>query len=133
MIAIEKIDPENKSQVHDYVRFPYRLYKDCPQWVPPLYSDVELQLNQKKHPFYEHSKADFFIAYQDGDVVGRIAALEHRPYNEYHDKKIAQFYHFETIQDIAVAEALFNRVFDWAKKNSLNRVTGPKEFAVLDC
>ena len=132
MIAIEKIDPENKSQVHDYVRFPYRLYKDCPQWVPPLYSDVELQLNQKKHPFYEHSKADFFIAYQDGDVVGRIAALEHRPYNEYHHKKIAQFYHFETIQDIAVAEAIFNRVFDWAKNNTLNQVMGPKGFAVLD-
>jgi GNAT superfamily N-acetyltransferase len=132
MLEIEKIDTKNKRQVHDYVRFPYRLYKDCPQWVPPLYSDVELQLDSEKHPFYEHSKADFFLAYQDREVVGRIAALEHRPYNKYHDKKLAQFYHFETMQDIEIAEALFNRVFDWAKENSLTHVMGPKGFAVLD-
>jgi GNAT superfamily N-acetyltransferase len=132
MLQIKKIDIKNKSQIKDYVRFPYKHYKDCPQWVPPLYSDVELQLNPEKHPFYEHSKADFFIAYQDGEVVGRIAALEHRPYNIYHDKKIAQFYHFETVQDKEIAEALFDRVFDWAKENNLNQVMGPTRFAVLD-
>ena len=132
MIVIEKIDTRNKRHIHDYVQFPFRLYKDCPQWVPPLYSDVELQLNSEKHPFYEHSIADFFLAYQDGEVVGRIAALEHRPYNKFHNKKIAQFYHFETVQDLEIAEALFERVFNWAKQHQLDQVMGPKGFAVLD-
>jgi hypothetical protein len=59
MLSIEKIDTGNKIQVKRFVDLPYRLYKDCPQWVPPLYIDAYLPLNRKKHPFFEHSEADF--------------------------------------------------------------------------
>ena len=62
MITINQIEPENKHDRNRYIKFPYRLYANCPQWVPPLYSDVELQMDQNKHPFYEHSEAAFFIA-----------------------------------------------------------------------
>lgn len=132
MLEIKRIDTNDKRQVKEFVRLPYRLYKDCPEWVPPLYSDVELQLNHNKHPYYEHSDADFFVAVNDGKVVGRIAALEHKRYNEYHNKSIAQFYLFETEQDQEIANALFSRLFDWAEKRGLNQVMGPKGFAVLD-
>lgn len=132
MINIEKIDTKNKEQVRKFVLLPYRLYRNTPQWVPPLFSDVELQLNREKHPFYDHSDADFFIAERDGEIIGRIAALEHRPYNEYHNKRIAQFYLFESEQDPEIAEALFDRVYEWARSRNLDQVMGPKGFAVLD-
>jgi len=69
MLKIEKIDTGDKSQVKRFVRFPYKLYKDCPQWVPPLDIDAYAQLDPKKHPFYEHSEVDFFLAVRDGHVV----------------------------------------------------------------
>jgi hypothetical protein len=58
MITVEKIDTYSKGQVKRFVEIPYRIYRDHPQWVPPLYIDAETQLNRKKHPYYEHSDAD---------------------------------------------------------------------------
>ncbi len=79
MLTIEKVDTNNKPQVKRFVQFYYDLYKDCPEWVPPLYGDAYLPLNRKKHPFFEHSEADFFLAVDDGKVVGRICAAENKP------------------------------------------------------
>jgi GNAT superfamily N-acetyltransferase len=91
-----------------------------------------MQLNRQKHPFYEHSAADFFIAVRDGRDVGRIAALENRRFNEYHGTQQAQFYLFECEDDQEVATALFERVFEWAQERGLNQVVGPKGFGALD-
>jgi hypothetical protein len=65
-------------------------------------------------------------------VVGRIAALENRHFNEYHGFKRAQFYDFECVEDITVAAALFDRVFDWARERGLDTLIGPKGFGVMD-
>lgn len=78
MLTFEKIDTNSKAQVNRFVRLPFRLYKNDPFWVPPILVDHEPQLNRKKHPFYEHSDADFFMAVRDGRNVGRVAAIENR-------------------------------------------------------
>jgi hypothetical protein len=132
MTTVEKIDATSKAQVRRFVDIPFRLYADCPQWVPPIRADVETMLNSNKHPFYEHSDADFFIAVQGGQDVGRIAALENKPYNKYHDVRQVQFYLFECVDDQEVAGALFERVFDWARARGLNGAVGPKGFSLFD-
>ena len=132
MIEIQQVDPSSKRESRRFVEFPYKLYRDCAQWVPPLFVDATMFLNLKKHPFYEHSHADFFVALRDGEVVGRIAAIENKPYNNYHSKKQAQFYLFDTIDDQKVTTALFERVFEWARGRGLNQVVGPKGFGPLD-
>ena len=132
MLSIEKIDTNNKVQVKRFVEFPYRLYKDCPQWVPPLYLDAYLLLNRKKHPFYGHSDADFFLALRDGEVVGRICAANNKPFNEYHKTKKAQFYAFDAIDDLDVARRLFHSVVDWARERALDTVIGPKGLSPFD-
>jgi hypothetical protein len=132
MLQVEKIDTSNKALVKRFVQIPYRLYKNHPQWVPPLFIDVETQLNRSKHPFYEHSDADFFIATKDGREVGRIAALENKRFNAYHKTKQAQFYLFECEDDQEVANALFARLFEWAKGRGLDNIVGPKGFGALD-
>jgi hypothetical protein len=132
MIVIEKIETKNKKQVDRFIQFHYDLYTGCPQWVPPFFADIRLMLNRDKHPFYEHSDADFFIATQDGKVVGRIAALENKLFNNCHNAKDAEFYLFDCINDQEVADALFKAVFDWAKSRGLDHIVGPKGFSAFD-
>ena len=132
MLSIEKVDTQDKSQVKRFVQFYYDLYKDCPQFVPPLYVDAYLPLNREKHPFYGHSDADFFVAVRDGTVVGRICAAENRPFNEWHKTKKAHFYAFDTIDDLAVARALFEAAFAWARSRGLDTMVGPKGLSAFD-
>jgi GNAT superfamily N-acetyltransferase len=132
MLTIEKIDTENKSQVKRFVEFYYDLYKECPQWVPPLFMDAYLPLNRNKHPFFEYSEADFFLAIRDGKVVGRICAAENKLFNEYHKTKKAQFYFFDSIDDLEVARALFETVYQWARERGLNTILGPKGLSPFD-
>ena len=89
-------------------------------------------MNPKKHPFYEHSEADFFTAERDGEAVGRIAALINKPFNKYHNTRDAEFYLFECINNQEVANALFEKVIQWAKNRGMNKLVGPKGFGPLD-
>lgn len=132
MITVKKIDLNSKSEINRFVQFPFDLYEGHPQWVPPFISDVRTMLNPEKHPYYEHSDAEFFIAEREGEVVGRIVALENKPFNQYHDKKDAEFYLFECIKDQEVANALFETVITWARERGLNKLVGPKGFGPLD-
>ncbi|HSN74851.1 MAG TPA: hypothetical protein VL334_07145 [Anaerolineae bacterium] len=127
-----QIDTTRKDQVKRFVQFPLRLYRASSQWVPAIEGDVRLQLNRQKHPYYQHSDADFFLAVQGGKDVGRIALLENRRYNDYHGSRTAFFYHFECVDDSAVAAALFGRALEWARQRGLNKVIGPKGMGVLD-
>lgn len=129
---IEIIPVDTKAKQKQFVEFPFDLYKTCPQWVPPFKSDVYMMMNKNKHPFYEHSDADFFLALMDGKVVGRIAALENKAFNAYHKTKDSEFYLFECINNQQVANALFDTVVAWTKKRGLNRIVGPKGFGPLD-
>ncbi|MEA4909850.1 MAG: hypothetical protein VB089_19665 [Anaerolineaceae bacterium] len=132
MLKVEKIDTDTKSQVERFVQFHYTLYKGCPQWVPPFRSDIKMMMNRHKHPFYEHSDADFFVVSREGEAVGRIAVMENKPYNQYHGTKQAVFYLFDTIDDFEVAQTLFDCADEWAKARGLNRLVGPKGFGAFD-
>ncbi len=132
MVTIEKVDIKDKGQVNRFVEFHYKLYAGHPQWVPPFITDIKTMMNPEKHPFYEHSEAEFFVAKRDGKMVGRIAALENKPFNKAHNAKDAEFYLFDTIDDQEVSNALFNRLFEWARARGLNHIVGPKGFSGFD-
>lgn len=132
MLIIEPVDLNSRSHRRRFVDLPYRLYRNHPQWVPPLRMDMELMLNKAKHPFYDHSDAAFFIAVRDGRDVGRIAALENKPFNTYHHTRQAQFYLFECEDNLDTATALFETAFNWARARSLDKIVGPKGFGALD-
>lgn len=132
MVTIEKIDTEKKGQVRRFVELPHRIYKDCKQWVPPLNVDAYAQLNRRKHPFHEHSDVDFFLAVREGRDVGRIAAIENKPFNQYHNTRESDFYFFECENDPEAAAALFNTAFEWSRARGLNSIIGPKGMGPLD-
>lgn len=132
MLAIEKVDTANRKQVRRFAELPHKLYKDCPQWVPLVNIDAYTYLNRKKHPFHEHSDVDFFLAVRDGRDVGRIAAIDNKPFNQYHKTKKANFYFFDCEDDPQAAAALFDTVSDWARARGLTELVGPKGMGPLD-
>ena len=132
MIEIIQVNVQDKKEREKFIRIQFELFQDVPQWVPPFIADIHMMMNKKKHPYYEHSDADFFIALEDNQPVGKIAALENKPFNQFHQKRDAEFYLFDCIDDQEVANALFGKVIEWAKNRGLNRLVGPKGFGPLD-
>ncbi len=122
-IIIKKV--ENHHQRRLYATFPWKIYRDDPLWVPPLLPERMKQLNPKKGTFYEHGKADFFLAYKDGKLAGTIMAAEDTSSNESRDLQDGMFGFFECINDQTVANALFDAARDWFKAHGLDRMTGP--------
>ena len=125
-MQIREIDPRKVGDVRSFVRFPFRLYENCDQWTPPILSSARLALDRRRHPFYHHSDAGFFIAEREGDAIGRIAVLENRRYNDYNKAKVAFFYYFDTVEDVEVARGLIDAAGAWARARGLQMLMGPK-------
>lgn len=124
-MVIHQVSTDSNQDAARFVRFPYGLYQRCAQWVPPLISAGYHTLDRRRHPFYEHSAAAFFLAEQDGEVIGRIAALENRNYNRYHNANQAFFGYFDAVDDGEVSAALFAAACEWAWKRGLDTISGP--------
>ncbi len=131
-MKVKRVDTEKSRDVQQFIELPFRLYQDSSRWVPPLVSGMKTTLDREKHPFYNHSKADFFLVEDAGDAVGRIAVLANRHYNDYHKERVAFFYYFDAIDDREVSRALFEAAFNWARAEGLDTVIGPKGFLRSD-
>jgi hypothetical protein len=114
-MRIHRLDPANRRDVHRYIEFPFRLYRDNLLWVPPFLHQVRAQLDPRRHPFYQHSEAAFFLALEADEVVGRIAVLENTRFNDHHAQRSACFYHFDAVDDIAVSRGLVGAACEWAR------------------
>ncbi|MGC9349606.1 MAG: GNAT family N-acetyltransferase [Anaerolineae bacterium] len=125
-MIVREIDTEDRSDVNRFIDFSFDLYEGCEQWVPPLVSSLRLAMDRRRHPFYHHSDAAFFVAELDGQVAGRIAALDNERYNAYNDAKVAFFYYFDVIHDQQVAQGLLDAAADWARSRGLEKLMGPK-------
>src|SRR6202043_3790926 len=94
---------DNKKALNEFVELPFSLYRDDPHWVPPLRIAVKELLDRGKHPFYANAEAEFFLARQDGRVVGRVSAIVDRNHNRFYNENAGFFGFFECIDDAAVA------------------------------
>jgi hypothetical protein len=127
------IDTQNPRDVRRFLEVPFHVYRDIPQWVPPLETDARLMLDRRRHPFYRRSDAGFFLALNDAaQPVGRLAVLHNVPFNEFNHQRTAFFYLFECTEEPNAAQALFEAAFDWARARDLSRIQGPKGFSALD-
>lgn len=132
-ITVIEIDLGDKQQVQAFVELPFSLYQNQPNWVPPLKLEARTALDPARNPFFQHSQAAFYLAKDaNNQPIGRLAVLDHQPYNRYNQSNIAFFYLFECIQDIYVAQALFDRAAQWARSRNLYTLFGPKGFSTND-
>ncbi len=125
-MKIRKINTHYKKDVKKFIQFPFDLYKDNPCWVPQLRGDTGKVLNKDKHPFYQHSEADFFLAEDNNRILGRIAAIANSRSNSANNLDTVFFYYYESINDSEVSGALFNEVINWTKERGHTQVYGPK-------
>lgn len=132
MITIEKVDLGSRNEVSRFVQFQYDLYRDCPQFCPPFRNDIKLMLNKKKHPFFEHSDGEFFVALDGGKIVGRIGVFINKLFNDYHGVKKGQFYFFDCVDDQEVANRLFEQAFAYCKDRGMDDIVGPKGLSAFD-
>jgi len=128
-----QIDPRDTYLRNLFLGLPFRLYKDIPQWVPPLDMDARRMLDPGKHPFYKYGRAAFFLALDEKRIpIGRLAVLANDHYNQFNHARTAFFYLFECVNDSAVSYALFEQAFAWSSAQGLDRIIGPKGFTVFD-
>ncbi|UXP32893.1 hypothetical protein N6H18_02845 [Reichenbachiella agarivorans] len=127
MISIKQVS--NKKDLKKFIDFPHELYANDEHYVPELYMAQADMLNKSTFPFFQHSEAEFFLAYQDDKIVGRIAAIKNNNYIEYTNKQVGQFGFFDTIDDYEVAKALLDTVKNWIAQHGLNQITGPYNYS----
>ncbi len=132
MITIRKLNSLDAKDVKQWIELPYRIYENEPLWAPQLESDARFQMSQEKNPFYLYGHADFFIAEKDGVPAGRIALLDNHRLNNWRKERTAFFYLFESIDSFDVAEALFERAYEWARMRGKEQLLGPKGFLTID-
>jgi hypothetical protein len=131
--TVQQIDLSKSNQVKSFLGLPEMIYRDTPQWVPPLQMDMIQMLHPIKNPFYQHSRAAFFMAVDAGNrPLARLACLNNQRYNQYNHENTAFFYLFEAVDQPAVVKDLFEYAVDWARKEGLNKILGPKGFTALD-
>jgi len=122
-IKVKALHPKN--DIVKFIKFAWKIYKDDPNWVPPLMMDKKKLLNKDKNPFFETSQMEMFMAYKDGEPVGRIAAIKNDTHNEIHKENIGFFGFFECINDQEVANALLDTAKEWLKSKGLDAMRGP--------
>ena len=131
MIEIKQLKP-TKSNLKKFTQFQIDLYKGNPYFVPPLVSDDLATLSPEKNPAFDFCEAVYFMAYQDGKPVGRIAGIINNHVNETHKRATARFGFIDFIDNTEVSEALIKAVEEWARSKGMNKIIGPMGFTDMD-
>ncbi|MEL7832415.1 GNAT family N-acetyltransferase [Fodinibius sp. Rm-B-1B1-1] len=121
-----------KSERKQFIDFPYQHYSDDEHWIPPLKMEQKKLIDTENNPFYDNGDIALFLAEQDGEICGRIAAIQDRRYNEHHNNKTGFFGFFECIDDQSVANLLFKVAGDWLRQRGHTDVLGPANPSMMD-
>ena len=132
MSSVEIRKVADKKSLEAFIQFHYDLYRDNPYDAPNLHSDEVHTLSKDKNAAFEFCEADYFLAYRDGKVVGRIAGIINRRANERWNTKSVRFGWVDFIDDMEVSRALFNAVEEWGRSKGMTQMVGPLGFTDLD-
>ncbi len=129
---IQIIKVESRRQRKQFVRFPWKIYRDDPYWVPPLIRHQLSKLHPSRSPFFQQGEADLFMALKHGKIAGTIVPWMNHRSNAYRKEMSAGFGFFEVIDDQRVASALFDTAIDWARCRHAEEIRGPLFFSPQD-
>ena len=129
---IQVVEVTTSKQRKAFVDFFYDLYRDSPYAVPYLYLAEKLTLKPGSNPAFEFCEAQCFLAYNDGKVVGRVAAIINHRANDYWKREMARFGWFDFVDDPKVSEALLLAVEKWGKGKGMTEIAGPFGFEDMD-
>jgi hypothetical protein len=131
-MAVQITEVSTPRQLKQFVNFQYSLYRDNKFWVPPLRSDELKSLRKKTNPAFDFCEAKYWLAYRDGTIVGRIAGIINKRYNDVWKAKAARFGWLDFIDDREVSAALLKTVEKWAAEKGMSSLHGPLGFTDMD-
>lgn len=129
-MILEIQEVKNRKDLRNFIRFPFSLYRNNPNWVPQQNRDEFEVFNQNKNPALALCKTRQWMVYRDGEVVGRIAGIIHE--KEAANKKLARFGWIDFVDDIEVVKLLLNKVEEWVTEHHLEGIHGPMGFSDMD-
>ena len=132
MSTIEIKQVTNRKELTQFIQFYYDLYRGNNCAVPYLFSEEMNTLRSDKNPSFECCEAKYFMAFRDGQLVGRVAAIINRRANERWQRKQIRFGWFDFIDDKEVSKALLQAVEDWGREQGMNELAGPLGFIDTD-
>ena len=131
-MSVEIRQVMTRSELRKFVDFPEKLYRNNPYYVPPLVFDQMDTLDQQKGAAQEFCDSALYMAYQDGEAVGRVAVIVNRLANEQWNHKEVRFGWYDFIEDREVAKALMDKVYEFGRKHKMDSVVGPLGFTDFD-
>jgi hypothetical protein len=131
-MVIEIKEVISNSDLNKFIRFPYKLYKNNPYWVPSLDLDEKMNLSKEKNAAFDFCEARYWLAYQNGEIVGRIGGIINHRANESWKEKRIRFGWIDYIDSEEVAKALLDTVEKWGKEKDLEEIHGPLGFTDMD-
>lgn len=129
-VEIRKVT--TKKELKKFIRFNYELYKGNPYSVPDLYEDIRDTFSKEKNAALEFCEAEYFLAYREGKIVGRVAAIINKRANEAWNQKIVRFGWIDFIDDLEVSTALIDTVKQWGRERGMTEIQGPLGFTDMD-
>ena len=132
MSKIEIKPVTTRQELQQFVQFFYDLYRNCDYAVPYLYSDEMSTLRHDKNTSFECCESQYFMAFKDGKLVGRVAAIINHRANERWDRKQVRFSWFDFVDDPEVSSVLLKTVEDWGRSKGMTEITGPIGFIDTD-
>lgn len=129
MSEIKISQVRSRADRNAFIRFPWRIYRNDPAWVPPLIIERKTFLDRKRHPFYLHGDAALFLAKRNGEVVGRIMASHDPNYNAEHHSNVGCFGLFDCLDDQDVAARLFEAAAGWVRQKGGQEIMGPIDYS----
>jgi hypothetical protein len=121
-----------KKDKRAFVKFPFTLYKDSPYWVPQITQDEVKLISKETNPAFEFCDAQYWLAYKNDEIVGRVGGIINHRYNEKVGKNCARFSQIDFIDDLEVSKALLDTVENWAKSKGAVLLHGPFGFTDMD-
>ena len=129
-VTIKRV--ESRKDLRTFVKFPLKLYKGCPYYVPNLYVDELTALDPEKNPMGKYSKSAKFLAYRDGEVAGRVMAIINEIANRDWNHAEVRFGWIDFVDDKEVSKALIEAVIAFGKEHGMTQISGPLGFTDFD-
>ena len=131
-MSVNVVTVQTRKQLRAFVKFPLDLYKDCPYYVPNIFADELITLDPDKNPMGKYSKVAKFLAYKDGVIVGRVAAIINEIANKNWNHQEVRFGWMDFVDDKEVSRTLIEAVIAFGKENGLTQISGPLGFTDFD-
>lgn len=132
MSSIEIKKVTSRKELKKFVDFHYDLYEGCPYDVPNLFSDELNTLSPEKNAAFDFCEAEYYLAYKDGKLSGRVAAIINKRANQKWNRQSVRFGWIDFIDDIEVSTALLKAVEDFGRSRGMKEVVGPLGFSDMD-